>query len=468
MIRYIFISFLLLLQSNVIAQNLVPNPGFEQMKLCPTFNNMNLIDDHIEKFCADWENVGVDKRFASGGGGQYYHECTNDSYCGVPSNVFGFQPAHSGKAYAAVGFSGTDAWNSTHFYAVKLVKPIKQGKKYTLRMYVSLADSSTSALNNLGILLTTQKNYMPDTRQFNKPEMPNRAHLYSSDLISDKDKWTKIEGTIIADSNYEYLTIGNFFDFDKTTNSDTPKYWGIVYYYIDDVSVEETVKYITTNENIICKGTSTKLSAMGADERFFWSLNKLDTLSTNQEINYEPLYSGFVYLISTNGIDSAYIQVIDPPIKVVQDSFELCENNSVYINAYQPNASAYYLNDELNKSEFYINTPAQYRIKTLSGNCFREDTINVYSCMTNLYIPNAFTPNNDGVNDIFLPKGTQLFNYKLTIYNRWGQTVFESTDINIGWLGINAPAGTYLYKIYYENQDGSKAYNKQGMLNLIR
>lgn len=468
MIRYIFISFLLLLQTNVIAQNLVPNPGFEQMKLCPIFNNMNLIDDHIEKFCADWENVGIHKILNSRGGGQYHHECTNDSYCGVPSNLFGFQHVHSGKAYAAVRFSGTDAWNSTHFYAVKLVKPIKQGKKYTLRMYVSLADSSTSALNNLGILLTTQKNYMPDTRQFNKPEMPNRAHLYSSELISDKDKWTKIEGTIIADSNYEYLTIGNFFDFDKITNSDTPKYWGIIHYYIDDVSVEETVKHITTKENIICKGTSTTLSAMGADERFFWSLNKSDTLSTNQEINYEPLSSGFVYLISTNGIDSSYIQVIDPPIKVVQDSMELCENNSVYINVFQPNAFAYYLNDVQREFEFYINTPASYKIKTVSGNCFRVDTIEVYSCETNLYIPNAFTPNNDGINDVFLPKGTQVFNYKLTIYNRWGQSVFQSTDIAIGWTGNGAPADTYIYTISYENSDGTKKHSKRGSFVLIK
>ena len=53
------------------------------------------------------------------------------------------------------------------------------------------------------------------------------------------------------------------------------------------------------------------------------------------------------------------------------------------------------------------------------------------------YIPNAFTPNEDGLNDIFLPAGHNMSDkdYSFYIYDRWGQQVFESHDLNIGWDG---------------------------------
>jgi gliding motility-associated-like protein len=52
-----------------------------------------------------------------------------------------------------------------------------------------------------------------------------------------------------------------------------------------------------------------------------------------------------------------------------------------------------------------------------------------------LYIPNAFTPNGDGLNDIFQPKGRGIQKYHLKIYDRWGSVVFESHDFMLGWDG---------------------------------
>jgi gliding motility-associated-like protein len=56
----------------------------------------------------------------------------------------------------------------------------------------------------------------------------------------------------------------------------------------------------------------------------------------------------------------------------------------------------------------------------------------------NFYMPNAFTPNNDGINDILLPKGTGWLyeNYSLEIYNRWGHRVFVTTNVHEGWDGV--------------------------------
>jgi gliding motility-associated-like protein len=68
------------------------------------------------------------------------------------------------------------------------------------------------------------------------------------------------------------------------------------------------------------------------------------------------------------------------------------------------------------------------------------------SCILNLpaVIPNVFTPDNDGVNDVFKIENLAP-NSSLTIYNRWGNTVYQSTNYQNNWDGNNCPAGVYYY-----------------------
>ncbi len=88
-----------------------------------------------------------------------------------------------------------------------------------------------------------------------------------------------------------------------------------------------------------------------------------------------------------------------------------------------------------------------------------------------VYVPNAFSPNNDGHNDVFRPNGKYVVDYKLRIYNRWGEKLFESRAMDKGWDGIYegeaAPAGTYLYSILAEGPNGEiQKYN--GSFHLLR
>jgi gliding motility-associated-like protein len=88
-----------------------------------------------------------------------------------------------------------------------------------------------------------------------------------------------------------------------------------------------------------------------------------------------------------------------------------------------------------------------------------------------LFVPNSFTPNGDGVNDIFLPKGIFVSEYNLQIFNRWGEKLFESDDINTGWDGIFkgevCPMGTYLYQIKAKGANG-KSKELSGTIQLLR
>ncbi len=88
-----------------------------------------------------------------------------------------------------------------------------------------------------------------------------------------------------------------------------------------------------------------------------------------------------------------------------------------------------------------------------------------------IYVPNAFSPNGDGVNDIFLVYGTAIASIRLVIYNQWGGQVFISTDLLKGWDGTrngqNVPAGLYSYALEAIMQDG-KRITKGGSFNLVR
>ena len=93
-------------------------------------------------------------------------------------------------------------------------------------------------------------------------------------------------------------------------------------------------------------------------------------------------------------------------------------------------------------------------------------------CRGELYIPNAFTPNKDGLNDIFLPKCDNLDTYSLEIYNRWGELVFSTTNSTIGWDGTfkGSPcnADTYIYIIKYMQSGQSMDNLINGNLTLLR
>lgn len=87
------------------------------------------------------------------------------------------------------------------------------------------------------------------------------------------------------------------------------------------------------------------------------------------------------------------------------------------------------------------------------------------------YIPNVFTPNGDGINDTYYIKVKYMSLYNISIYNRWGQEIFHSTDPTSPWDGTvhgsPAPAGVYYYIIRTTCDDGN-SFRKDGFLQLIR
>ncbi|MCX6272117.1 MAG: PKD domain-containing protein [Bacteroidetes bacterium] len=105
--------------------------------------------------------------------------------------------------------------------------------------------------------------------------------------------------------------------------------------------------------------------------------------------------------------------------------------------------------------------------------CSDTTILHIYVLDTSsIEIPNVFTPNSDGYNDCFTIKSHYLDNCSVTIFDRWGITLFESNDINFRWRGttmegFEASAGTYYFILNAKGKDG-RVFKKKGVVTLIR
>ena len=101
--------------------------------------------------------------------------------------------------------------------------------------------------------------------------------------------------------------------------------------------------------------------------------------------------------------------------------------------------------------------------------CKSADTVMMMNAFVPIYIPNAFTPNGDGLNDVFRPVvDLELVRqFHLSIYNRWGQRIFETIDAGKGWDGKDCLPGVYVWVITYENRV-RKVSETRGCVTVIK
>ena len=184
------------------AQNLVPNSSFEDTISCPNGGGQIYL-------AIGWTSFN--------GNPDYFNSCTacsNPLGCfGIPENVWGSQQAFDGNAYAAI-ITYYEQFQYREIVGAKLLQPITPGKKYFVSYYVSrtggytfLPYHSDGGSNNLGFRF-----FMNSYSASDPNPIDNFAHINETSIIIDTINWIRISGTFIADSAYQYIAIGNFFD----------------------------------------------------------------------------------------------------------------------------------------------------------------------------------------------------------------------------------------------------------------
>jgi hypothetical protein len=210
--------------------NLVLNPSFESNSACP--GNVGELDK-----ANFWDSFG--------GSCDYFTPCGVDPGVKVPSNTFGYQYASNGNSYA--GFIAYyDAVYYREVLGGKLSTPLSISQKYFFSFRVSRGTKLTGyGINKVGIKLTQTNSYTVNPSNFGVT-INNTAHYSHSSVISDTLNWVQIKGSVIADSAYQYIMIGNFFDDANTTFTNLPPGGGnYAYYFVDDVCLSTDSAFVS-------------------------------------------------------------------------------------------------------------------------------------------------------------------------------------------------------------------------------
>jgi gliding motility-associated-like protein len=154
----------------------------------------------------------------------------------------------------------------------------------------------------------------------------------------------------------------------------------------------------------------------------------------------------------------------------------VCGNNGYYLNPVTSDNVDYLWQDGSSGNNMLVNNSGLYwlQVTDRSTGCSLRDSmqVNVQPGNCKLAVPNVFTPNGDGKNDVFIISKTALLSsFSMQIFNRWGQKVYESRDQNKGWNGMLGnkfcDVGNYPYVITY-NDTNSGAVILKGVLLLVR
>lgn len=227
------------------------------------------------------------------------------------------------------------------------------------------------------------------------------------------------------------------------------------------------------NDTTLCDGQLLQLEPkLPYLAEFLWSNN-----STDSQIIVNQFGEYWVEISVCDSTISDTINVAYNPLPSfsIRNDTTICNEETLILDATTSNASYLWQNNSSNPT-LYIEQQGNYWVQVTVDNCTSADTIKVLveNCdEIELDIPNVFTPNNDEYNEIFTPsiqKG--IISINTSIYNRWGELIFNSNFLNIGWdgrtnSGMEVPAGTYYWIINYSDINGDE--NKiKGYLTLLR
>ncbi|WP_266363601.1 lectin-like domain-containing protein [Tellurirhabdus rosea] len=126
---------------------------------------------------------------------------------------------------------------------------------------------------------------------------------------------------------------------------------------------------------------------------------------------------------------------------------------------------------DLIKDIFGGESKVWWGITATTGSAILTQTITFLEpCRPILYVPDAFTPNGDGINDVFEIKANQRVELNMTIYNKWGNAVYRMAGRDVTWNGVNSEPGNYVYTVTYTCPDipSSATFSKSGSIILLQ
>ncbi len=241
----------------------------------------------------------------------------------------------------------------------------------------------------------------------------------------------------------------------------------------------------------ICYGQKVDLTA-GGSTSYTWIPGDFLSNTTGANVVSSPTITTTYTVIgaSTAGLCKGYntITVFVNPLPVVNAGIDTIISYGDYgiLNGIGT-GTLYTWSGGDNSSINCINCPTTY-INPVNTTCYLFEVTDIHGCKNTdevcvtidkdfgIYLPNSFTPNGDGLNEIFLPKGYGVMDYELYVFNRWGQKLYHGKgnflkNEVVGWDGTfkgeYCKDDVYVYKIIYTNT-AYKTQTKTGNVNLLQ
>jgi gliding motility-associated-like protein len=409
----LLLLYLLMFSYRSTAQNLIPDPGFEILRGCPKLYEFDSL--------VYWKQASSKGKDPSNSTnfGLLYHKCSGN----VPQTGWGWFDTHSGDGMGSV---------VANFIATPLKQPIKKGKTYRVSFWLQVGTKQ-----NIGCWWQT---YNQKVSLFGFKQQPLDTvwgpvrqpplHIWSITERFDTT-WVKFEACFKPDDDYSWVGFG----------------------------------YKDTYLNLDC---DVKLNEY-----------RPPFLTTTNQYAFRQL----PFFIDDIELEDA----TDETLPSIQLASDLCQNTDVILDGSKifpkeknNNNIAYKWWNGADSARVTVNKRGKYHL-TVQKTCKKVEVdfeVKNKNCYCRIFMPTSFSPNDDGVNDTFKPfigcDDAEIIEQKLTIYNRWGSPIFQTTDLKGAWDGtvknVAAQNDTFVWLLTYALRVGKniESFTEAGEVTLTR
>jgi len=298
-----------------------------------------------------------------------------------------------------------------------------------------------------------------DTTLCNNEFINVKSVVNVDDVIYSWSNGTTSPSISVNEENVYKLVVANECDSDSATFSITKLLTPVLNFPSDEVfcgrMTTQTIQFGNTNNQ----------------ETYQWSDG---FLGNERIINFPGTYQATISNFCGSTTDSVNYRIQELPIVNLPPDTVLCGDFEIILDAGIDNVS--YLWSPFGETSKSISARDQVPYSVLVTDefgCEGTATFEIGSgCISRYHIPDVFTPNGDGVNDVFRPILENFQNFEMTIFNRWGQIIAKTNDINQGWdgtyMGKIAPNGYYQYRIKFQATEDMKYKYFQSGFYLMR
>ncbi|HVU57643.1 MAG TPA: gliding motility-associated C-terminal domain-containing protein [Puia sp.] len=301
-------------------------------------------------------------------------------------------------------------------------------------------------------------------------------------LLCPKEIYT-LAANLAGATAYDWSTSSQ----SNTIRVSTPGTYWVFVTYQGQCQVTDTVlvryrgdRPLDFHDTAICKGSTLSLNADFGVGQYDWEAIPAQRDDQNQ--TGQATY--FVYRPGTYAVTASVGQCVYKDTLTVSfdDSLQvsmikdttLCNGEDFWL---QPagNANTYAWQDSSYTPRYKVEQSGIYTVVATNG-CGKDTlqaTVNLTACTCQLLLPNAFTPDGDGHNDIFRPLHVcEMSEFQMAIYDRWGELVFRSANPELGWDGTfggkKVPPGSFIWMVRYFNTLTKQPVFRKGTVMVIR